>query len=408
MVDGLMVARGVGEYAMSAVNLALPFTNALFSIAVMFAVGTSTVIAIYMGQKQQNKADALFSQNLTVLLCLGIIITALVLVFLEPFARLLGADSVTLDYVKKYLTGLAPFSACFLISYNLEILIKTDGFPQTAMYTVITGCLANCVMDYIAIFHLGLGVFGAAAATGLSQLLTCVIYLIHFFGKKCTFRLQKFRFDLHIYRRILPIGFSDGITELCTGLMIFLFNRTLLYCIGPDGVVTYTIIAYVNTVIINLMMGISQGSQPLVSYHFGRQDSSSCRRLLKYGLVTAAVLAAVSFAGLYRAAPWIVKAFLKESAPELVAYSARAFRQYSVSYLLVGFNVVIGGFLTALERPRPAICISMGRGLVLQSICLLTLAAIGGGNAIWFTPIFSEALCLGMSLFFLWQYLHSR
>lgn len=408
MVDGLMVARGVGEYAMSAVNLALPFTNALFSIAVMFAVGTSTVIAICLAQKQRQEADALFSQNLTVLLCLGVLITALVFLFMEPFARLLGADSVTLDYVKKYLMGLAPFSACFLISYNLEILIKTDGYPQVAMYTVITGCLANCVMDYIAIFHLGLGVFGAAVATGLSQFLTCVIYLIHFFGKKCTFHPRRFRFNPHIYRRILPIGFSDGITELCTGLMIFLFNRTLLRCIGADGVVTYTIIAYMNTVIINLMVGISQGSQPLVSFYFGKKETGSCHRLLKYGLVSAAILALVSFTGLYAAASQIVKAFLKESNPELVAYSVRAFRQYSVSYLLVGFNVVIGGFLTALERPKPAICISMGRGLVLQSMCLLTLAAIGGGDAIWFTPIFSEILCLCMSLFFLRQYLRSK
>ena len=91
VVDGLMVARGVGEYAMSAVNLALPFTNLLFAVAVMFAVGSSTVIAIFMAQKKKREADELLSQNLTVLIIMGVVITAAVLIFTEPIARLLGA-----------------------------------------------------------------------------------------------------------------------------------------------------------------------------------------------------------------------------------------------------------------------------------------------------------------------------
>lgn len=404
MVDGLMVSIGVNEYAMSAVNLAIPFTNALFSIAVLFAVGSSTLIAIFIAQEKRPEADTLFSQNLVTLLLLGAVITALVLLFLEPFAYLLGADEITLDYVKQYLLGIAPFSVCYLVSYNLEVLVKTDGYPRYALFTVIGGCLTNCVLDYIAIFHLDMGVFGAAVATGISQLVTCISYFIHFFSKKCTFRLRKFRFDPRLYARILPIGLSDGVTELCTGLMIFLFNRTVLRCIGTDGVVTYTVIAYVTTIIINLMVGISQGSQPLVSYHYGREDHAGCRKLLRYALTTVCVAAPLLFLGLYVFAPQIVSAYLSHASAELVDYSVHAFRRYSVSYLLVGFNVVIGGFLTALERPVPAISISVGRGLVLQSAVLLALAAVFGGDALWYTPILSEAMCLAMSLFFLRRY----
>lgn len=168
MVDGLMVSIGVNEYAMSAVNLAIPFTNALFSIAVLFAVGSSTLIAIFIAQEKRREANALFSQNFATLLTLGAVITALVLLFLEPFAYLLGADEITLDYVKQYILGIAPFSVCYLVSYNLEVLVKTDGYPRYALFTVIGGCLTNCVLDYIAIFHLDMGVFGAAVATGIS------------------------------------------------------------------------------------------------------------------------------------------------------------------------------------------------------------------------------------------------
>ena len=401
IVDGLFVARGVGEYAMSAVNLSVPFINLLFSIAVIFAVGTSTIIAYLLGQKNAQSANKLFSQNLVTLAVIGITISILVLVFTKPFALLLGADELTLEYTIHYLQGLAPFAVCFMISYNLEGLVKTDGRPRLALITVCVGCVTNCVLDYLAIFHWDMGIWGAAAATGVSQLLTCVIYMTHFFGKYTTFHPVRFRMDWKIYRRLLPIGISDGLTELCNGLMIFLFNHTILRCIGTDGLVAYTIIAYANTLVINITMGISQGSQPLISFQNGRGDSAAIGKLLGYGLRTMCGVAAVCFTALFLAAPALIGMFLPEAEPQMLAFSTDAFRRYSLCYLPVGFNIYIAGFLTAMERPVPAVAISTGRGLILQGSILLLLAAVFGGSSIWFAPLISELLCLGLSIFFL-------
>ena len=398
IVDGLFVARGVGEYAMSAVNLAVPFMNAMFSIALLFAVGTSTIIAIYLGEGKGENANSLFTQNAVLLLVMGVALSVLVIVFLEPFALLLGAEEMTLPYVKDYLLGLAPFAFCFMVSYNMEILVKTDGHPKVALLTVITGCLANCVLDYVAIFLLDWGIFGAAVATGASQLLTVVLYLRHFMSKRSTFHFTRFRFDFSIYRRLLPIGVSDSLTELCNGVMIFLFNHTILRCIGERGLVSYTIIAYANTLIINTTMGISQGAQPLISFHYGRKDESSCRKLLQYGLISAAAVSIGCFVVLWIFAPQLTQAFLGLEDLALNAYTVDAFRRYGISYLLLGFNVFIGGYLTARERPRGAIAISTGRGLIVQAAALLTLAATLGGDAIWFTPVISEAVVLVLSL----------
>ena len=401
IVDGLFVARGVGEYAMSAVNLAVPFMNAMFSIALLFAVGTSTIIAIYLGEGKGENANSLFTQNAVLLLVMGVALSVLVIVFLEPFALLLGAEEMTLPYVKDYLLGLAPFAFCFMVSYNMEILVKTDGHPKVALLTVITGCLANCVLDYVAIFLLDWGIFGAAVATGASQLLTVVLYLRHFMSKRSTFHFTRFRFDFSIYRRLLPIGVSDSLTELCNGVMIFLFNHTILRCIGERGLVSYTIIAYANTLIINTTMGISQGAQPLISFHYGRKDESSCRKLLQYGLISAAAVSIGCFVVLWIFAPQLTQAFLGLEDLALNEYTVDAFRRYGLSYLLLGFNVFIGGYLTARERPRGAIAISTGRGLIVQAAALLTLAATLGGDAIWFTPVISEAVVLVLSLLLL-------
>ena len=401
IVDGLMVSKGVGEYAMAAVNLAVPFTNVLFSIGIIFAVGTSTIIAIYLGQGQGEKANSLFSQNTVLLTAIGLTITVLVFVFLEPFAVLLGAKGVTYQYTIDYLRGLAPFAVCFIVSYNMEVLIKTDGYPKIAILTVIAGCLTNCVLDYVAIFILDWGTWGAAFATGLSQLLTCVIYLRHFLRGHNTFHFVKFRMDWSIYKRLLPIGVADGVTELCNGVMIFLFNRVILRCLGDDGLVCYTIIAYVNTLIVNTMLGISQGSQPLVSYHYGKEDAAGYRKLLRYGAAAVGIMTAVIFAGVMVFAPQIAGIFLGAEKPWLVTDAAGALRRYGLCYLLLGANVLMGGFLTAVERPKAAISISVGRGLAFQAGALVLLAAAVGGNAIWYAPVISEALCAGMAVLFL-------
>ena len=141
IVDGLFVARGVGEYAMSAVNLSAPFLNLLFSIAVIFAVGTSTILSIFLGQGKRERANSLFSQNVTLLTVTGIVITVLVFLFLEPVAKLLGAEGVTLPYTKDYLTGLAPFAVCFIISSGVLPWRPAcpSCSPVSSTYTTLSG-----------------------------------------------------------------------------------------------------------------------------------------------------------------------------------------------------------------------------------------------------------------------------
>ena len=399
MVDGFFIARGVNGYAMSAVNLVLPYTNLLFSISVLFAVGASTMIAIFMGQGKTDEANRLFSQNTVLLVIIGAALSVTVLVFAEPIISFLGANETTHDYAREYLIGIAPFSLCFIVSYNMEVLIKTDGFPQKAFRTVTAGCLCNCVLDYTAIFVLDMGVLGAALATGISQLIVCLIYLYHFLRCKTTFHFVRFRFEWGIYRRLLPLGFSEAVTEICTGLMIFVFNRVVLKKLGADGLVSYTIIAYVNTLVINVLVGASAAAQPLVSFYHGKREKDTCKKLLRYALITAGCLEAAVFACIMLGGNAIVGAYLNGAEKEII--SASALRIYGVSYLILGFVLVIGGYLTATEHPVSALLISSGRGFVLQCAALTVLSLSSNGQLIWLAPTVSEALCLAMALLLL-------
>lgn len=394
MVDGIFVARGVSEVALTAVNISMPFTMGLFSVSILFAVGTSTVVAIMLGENRKKRANEVFTQNIVLLIGLSLLITVLTLWYLEPFAKFLGATESTLLYVKEYIGTLAPFAIGFILSYSFETLVKTDGYPKLATFIVIFGAVLNCILDYVFVIVLHKGVFGAAFATGLSQMAVIVFYLRHFLGKNATIRFSTFKWDIPLIWRKFKNGLPSGITEFSAGIVIFFFNQAILRYINEEALVSYTIISYVNSIIVMSMAGIAQGFQPLISYYYGQKRMDRCRKLLRYGLIASVVASVISLLISFGATNWIVALFVSSELTELRAYSASVFRIFSISYLFVGYNVVIGGYFTAVEQPQSAVMISLSRGLVTLLISLIALTSLFGGRGIWWAPTMSEILCL--------------
>lgn len=404
MIDGIFVAKGVSETALTAVNISFPFVAGLFSVSILFAVGTSTVVAILFGEKNEKRANEVFTQNIVMLTILSIVVTIAVIVGLEPFAKFLGATDSTLPYVKEYIGTIAPFAICFILSYSFEILLKTDGYPKLATIIVTVGAVANCILDYIFVMRFHWGVFGAAFATGLSQMLVIIFYLKHFLGKKGQLRFAKFKLDISLIWRKFKNGLPSGVTEFSAGIIIFFFNQAILRYIGEEALVSYTIISYVNSIVIMSMAGVAQGSQPLISYYYGQKNEEKCKKLLRYGIVASMVISVVAFAVCVMGTEWIVALFVSPELTELRVYSIKVFRIFSISFLLAGFNVVVGGYFTAVEKPTSAIIISLGRGFVTLLCSLFILTAMVGGAGIWWAPTLSEALCMVIMLVLLRKY----
>ena len=404
MVDGVFVARGVGEHALAAVNLSMPFTSVVFTLGILLATGTSTVISIALGQKDLDKARNYFNQNLCVVAGVSLLLTVFTLFNLERIALFLGATPSTLAYVKEYVGVIACFAVFFTVSYNLEVQVKANGAPQVSTIGVLSCALMNVLLDYVFVMRLGWGVWGAALATGLAQVTSTAVFLIYFITHRERLRLGRFTPEPRVYRRILPLGLSDGLSELSNGIVIFLFNHMILKVIGEGAVVTYTIISYVNTLVLMTMIGTTQGIQPLESYHLGAEQRDVCHRLLRYGLCLIAAFSAVSFAVGQLGAGAIVGLFLPGEDGALLAYSVRALRLYSSAFLVMGFNVLLAGFFTAVERPAFSFTISFGRGLVLLSGSLVALSALFGETGIWLSPLCSELLCLCLTAVFALRY----
>lgn len=404
MVDGIFVARGVGEYALAAVNLSMPYTIFIFSLGLMMATGTSTLIAIFLGEGKEEEARNTFNQNLVILIAAGLIVSLLTWFNLERLAYFLGAAPETIEYVKGYLGWISVFAVFFIVSYNMEIFVKTDGCPPLQMAGVMTSAVTNIVLDYLFVMKLHMGVEGAAIATGIAQVVSTTLFLLYFRFRSKRLYFCKFKWNLKLYRRIIPLGLSDSITEMSGGLVIFLFNHMILSVIGNKGIVSYTVISYMNTLALNSMAGISQGAQPLVSFQYGAGEKKKYRQLFRYSVLSACI-SAVVFLFIAEGMPQaVVDLFLGEADQELSAYTVSALRMYGLSFAIVGFNVVTAGFFTAIERPIYSVVISSARSFVLLSACLVVMTALIGENGIWLSTAASEILCLCITLFFLWRY----
>lgn len=404
MVDGMFVARGVSEVALAAVNIASPFVNFLFSVSILFAVGTSTIVAICLGKGEKKMADEVYTQSMVVLVIVSVVIMLGIFFNIDHVAVFLGATEGTMEFVKHYILSILPFGWCFIIAYSFEILVKTDGYPKFATIAVTTGAVTNCILDYLFVMVLRWGVVGAGVATGMSQCLLVFLYLGHFLSPKATIRFRKFHWNISQVFRSIKIGMSSCLTEFSAGITVFLFNHTILKYLGNDGIISYTIIAYVNTIVVMSLAGIAQGAQPMVSFYYGKGEMKKYKTLLKYGMITSLGVGVIAFIGSVVGADLLVGMFISKELTELRTYTVAVFRIFSLSFLIMGINIQMGGFFTAVERPEPALIISLGRGFFTLALALKGCTWLFGGAGIWWASTVSELLCCILTAVFAYQY----
>lgn len=402
MVDGAFVAKGVGEFGLTGVNLSSPILQLLFSISLLFAVGTSTVTAIFLGRNEKKHASEIFTQNVAVQIFLALFIIAVFMPNLSQIAQLLGAkDKIIEDCVIAYLSFIIPFTPFFLLSYTFEILLKTDGFPCKTAVIVIVGVVENCILDWLFVIVMEKGMCGAALATSMSQGTVTVLYLAHFLKKKGTVYFVKFKFDATLLVREIKNGTSAAITELSAGLITLIFNQAIVAFLFSDALVSYAVVSYVNSIIIFSVNGVVQGSQPLISYYYGKQMNSHYRKLLAYCLFSALALSIGGVLICWMFTDYIVAFYVSSDAAQLRVYSVDVMRIFSLSFPALSLNIVISGYLAALEHALPSIWISLGRSFVFLLLGLTVLISIMGGEGVWFAPLLSEITCLIISVLFL-------
>lgn len=400
MIDGIFVAKGVGKYALAAVNLSMPLINVAFACGILFAVGASTKASIYRGRNMPEMANKVFTIGTITVIALGIIVATVVRLNLDSVAIFLGAEEETIDYVKSYLGIIILFVPIYMTSYNFEVLIKADGFPSKAIKTSAIGAVINLILDYLFIMVFDFGISGAAIATGISQVVTFTIFTSHFILKKGSFSFTKVSYNIKEVYSLARLGFADFITELTIGITIYVFNHAILTTAGPNGIVIYTVISYVSQLILMTMTGTNQGAQPLMSFYYGQNKKAAYNYIFSLAVRFASVCAVIFFLITFIYPNPILELYVdKVLEPALFLEGIMAFRLYSFSFLPLGVSITMMGYFTSLEKPKNAMIISLSRGLIIINLALIIMAKYFGETGVWLATPISEFITLVIALF---------
>ena len=398
VVDGVFISNFVGSDPFAAINLIMPFLMILGALGFMLGSGGSALVGYYLGMRQEKRANEIFSLLVYVLLGVGALLTVLGLLFLEPVARLLGADADLLPYCVRYarivLLGLVPFT----LQNVFQSFLVTAERPHFGLYITVGAGVTNMVLDALLVAVIPLGVEGAAIATVLSQCVGGILPLVYFARPNTSrLRLTRTRWELRPVLKSAANGSSEFMTNISMSIVTMLYNWQLLRLMGADGVTVFGIIMYVSFIFVALFLGYSMGSAPIVSFHYGAGNQEELRGLFRRSLtIILAMSAGLTVLAIVLAKP-LAMIFVSYD-PALLSVTTRALTIYAVSYLLTGFNIYASSFFTALNDGLVSALISFARTLVFQVLAVLTLPLLWEADGIWAAVILAEGLAALLSL----------
>ena len=402
VVDGLFVSNFAGKTPFAAVNLVMPFIMILGGMGFMIGTGGTALVSKLMGEGKKDEANSTFSMMVLFTLLLGIVLSAVGFLTMRPVSYFLGATDAMIDDCVLYGRIVTGFTFAFMLQNVFQSFFIAAEKPRLGLIVTVAAGVTNMVLDALFIAVFNWGVAGAAIATGLSQCVGGVLPLIYFLRPNDS--LLRMRPTFLRLRPILQAcgnGSSELMSNISSSLVGMLYNFQLMRLIGEDGVSAYGVLMYVQFIFVAIFIGYSIGCAPVVSFHFGAQNHSELKSLLrKSTLLMASGGVLLTIAARLLAAP-LARLFVGYDAG-LFELTSHAFRLFSWSFLLAGFNIFASGFFTALNNGAISAAISFLRTLVFQTSSVLILPLLLDVDGIWWAITVAEIFAFLISLMFLY------
>ena len=397
IVDGLFVSNFVGKTPFAAVNFIWPFLMMLSAAGFMFGAGGSALVSKTLGEQDRDKANRYFSLIVYASFALGVVITVLGLIFIRPIAAALGAEGSMLDDCVLYgriILGALPFC---ILQFEFQSFFVTAEKPKLGLAVTVASGVTNMVLDALLVAVIPLGLVGAAVATAMSQVVGGLIPVIYFLRPNTgLLRLVGTRFDLRALTKTCSNGFSELLTNVSMSLVNMLYNVQLMRFAGEDGVAAYGVIMYVCLIFLSIYIGYSMGTAPVVGYHYGAQNHTELKSLLRKSVLIYAASSLVMTALSLALSGPLSAVFVGYDA-QLLEITIRGFRIFSFSYLFSGYAIFCSSFFTALNDGVTSAIISFTRTVIFQVAAVLLLPLIWELDGVWASVIVSESLSMVVS-----------
>lgn len=398
IVDGFFVSNFVNTDALSAVNIVYPIINVVYAIGLMFGTGLTAIVARKMGEGKREEACRVFSFVSLCAALFGVVLTAVSFFFLDGLIGLLGSNDALYGYCRDYLLtilGFFPFSILQLVFQNMMV---ADGRPGLGLLTSLTGGIANMILDYVFIVPCGMGIAGAALATGIGYCIPTVAGLIYFSVNHKGVRFVKPLPQWKALLRSVTNGSSEMVSNLSISVTTFLFNIIMMRTLGQDGVAAITIVLYMDFLLVSINLGYSMGVAPLISYNYGAQNHEKLKKLFRMSMVLLTAFSVLVTAGAMLFPGPLASIFAKPGT-DVFRFAVTGLTIYSVSYLFKGYNIFSSAMFTAFSDGKTSAILSFLRTFLFLVACTLGMTALFGADGVWLAAPAAELLALAVTVF---------
>ena len=403
MVDGLFVSNLIGTNALSAINLTAPIIQIVTAISTMLATGGSAVIMKKMGEQKVEEAKEDFTFLILVNVIVGIVMCAAGYLAMKPIFAHMNLSVYVQGYCVEYLSRYLVFTVPILLMNNFTLYMIASEKAALSLICSVTGGVLNMALDYVFIAGFGMGIGGAAIATGLGYCVTAVVGLFIFSRKKNLLHFRKPVFRVGVLVNAATNGCSEMATALVTGIITMMFNWTMLHYVGEDGVAAVTIIMYVLMFASSLYTGYSYGIAPMLSFNYGERNHEKLKKLVMLSLKVVTVISVITVAASFMLTRPLVSVFARLDNP-VYNLAVTGNRICTIALLFIGFNIFASGMFTALSNGIVSAVLAFSRSFVFMLITMIVLPLILGVNGIWLATPAAELMALILSVFMFLKY----
>ena len=357
LADGSLAIAGIG-LCTSIITIIMAFTN-------LFGRGGAPLLSIKLGEKKLDEAGKILGNCFMSLVMSSIIIMIILNLFGENILMLFGASENTLPYAMSYLRIYSLGTIFVQLSVGLNYFINAQGFAKYGMFTLLLGGILNIILDPIFIFVLDMGVAGAAIATVISQLVSCIWVMKFLLGKKTTIKIKRknLTLDWSIMKRVLGLGFSPFFMSSTEGLLQVSFNRQLLFFGGDLAVSAMTIMMSMAQMLSLPMEGIAQGTQPIISYNYGANKNDRVKKAIFLAIRVSLTYSFIGVLAMELIPGVFVRLFAND--PQLIALSKDMLRVYIFGFIIMGANSTYQQTYTSLGFGKISFFFAFYRKIIL-------------------------------------------
>lgn len=398
VVDRIFIGQGVGPLAISGLALTFPFMNVLLAFGMLIGAGAASRISITLGEGETEKAEKILGNAFSLTFLITGSVVLLSYIFMEDLLLLFGGTEKTTSYAMEYMKIIVPGNLLAALFFGMNNIIRASGHPKRAMHSIVVAALLNVILDPIFIFVLDMGIQGAAIATVISYFIGSIWNVSHFLGKNTNIVLRKknFKLDRKMIYSIVSIGMSPFSMQIAASLVIIIINTTLLKHGGDLAVGAYGILNSLLILVLMLIIGLNQGTQPIVGYNFGAKLYSRMFATLKQSAIIATIITVSGFLIFMLFPHAVVSVFSTDE--ELQHIAANGLRITVLMFPVVGFQIVVANFFQSIGKAKIAIFLSLTRQFIFMIPCLLILPGIFGLNGAWASLSTSDGLSTIVSL----------